>query len=135
MTIRALCLYRNSSKDIAFPLDQPEGGKWSTLSQTVNYNTKMLEVPFMLLHKICLTLDIKRVDGNDIRQFADKLDISVEEFDRLEQMAKVKQVTTSEVILKEVFVDKHSRGTVGDFIRIMEDMGRDDIISLINAWE
>lgn len=116
-------------------LDQPEGGKWSTLSQTVKYNTKMLEVPFMLLHKICLTLDIKRVDGNDIRQFADKLDISVEEFDRLEQMAKVKQVTTSEVILKEVFVDKHSSGTVGDFIRIMEDMGRDDIISLINAWE
>ncbi|XP_068724865.1 uncharacterized protein [Montipora capricornis] len=115
-------------------LDQaPKGAKWSALSQTDKYNTKMLEVPFLLLHKIYLSLDIKRSDGNDIRQFADKLDISVKEFDGLEQMAKVKQVTTSEVILKEVFVEKHPPGTVGDFIRIMKDMRRDDIISLINS--
>ena len=116
-------------------LDQPpKGAKWSALSQTDKYNTKMLEAPFLLLHKIYLRLDIKRSDGNDIRQFADKLGISVKEFDGLEQMAKVKQVTSSEVILKEVFVEKHPPGTVGDFIRIMKDMRRDDIISLINSW-
>ena len=116
-------------------MDQPpKGAKWSALTQAEKYNTKILEVPFQLLHKICLTLDIKRSDGNDIRQFADKLDISVKEFDGLEQMAKVKQVTSSEVILKEVFVEKQPPGTVGDFIRIMKVMRRDDIISLINSW-
>ena len=117
-------------------MDQrPKGAKWSALTQAEKYNTKMLEVPFQLLHKIYLMLDIKRSDGNDIRQFANILDITVKEFDCLEQMAKVKQVTSSEVILKEVFVEKHPPGTVGDFISIMENMKRDDIVSLINAWK
>ncbi|XP_068724791.1 tumor necrosis factor receptor superfamily member 16-like isoform X2 [Montipora capricornis] len=113
-------------------MDQPaKGAKWSALTQAEKYNTKMLDVPFLLLHRICLMLDIKRSDGNDIRQFANIVNITVQEFDCLEQMAKVKQVTSSEVILKEVFVNK----TVGNFISIMEDMKRDDIISLINAWK
>ena len=117
-------------------MDQPpKGAKWSALTEEEKYNTKMLEVPFLLLHKIYLMLDIKRSDGNDIRQFANILDITVNEFDCLQQMAKVKQVTSSEVILKEVFVEKHPPGTVGDFISIMENMKRDDIVSLINAWK
>ena len=127
--MHALWRYRNA-------LDQPpKGAKWPALTQTEKYNTKMLKVPFLLLHNIYFTLDRKRSDGNDIRQFADKLGITVMEFDRLEQMAKCREVTSSELILKEVFVDKHPTDTVGAFIRILEDMQRDDIISLINTWK
>ncbi|XP_068694894.1 uncharacterized protein [Montipora foliosa] len=122
--IHALWPYRNS-------MDQPaKSAKWSALTQAEKYNTKMLDVPFPLLHRIYLMLDIKRSDGNDIRQFANIVDITVQEFDCLEQMAKVKQVTSSEVIFK-----KNPNETVGNFISIMENMERDDIISLINAWK
>ncbi|XP_068694898.1 uncharacterized protein [Montipora foliosa] len=117
-------------------MDQPpKGAKWSALTQAEKYNTKMLEVPFLLLYNIYFMLDIKRSDGNDIRQFADKLGITVQEFDRLEHMAKFEGKTSSELILKEVFVDKHPTDTVGAFIRILEDMQRDDIISLIKTWK
>ena len=93
----------------------------------------MNQVPFCHLHKICLTLDIKRgTDGRDVREFASKLKIPVPEFERLQQAAEIQRTTTTSVILAQWVP---SSWTVGDFVKIMKEMERQDIIDLINEWE
>ena len=104
--------------------------KWADLSQTEKYSSKMNQVPFCLLHKICLTLDIIRADGKDVREFASKLNISIPEFECLQQAAKVESRTTTSVILAWI-----PSWTVADFVSIMKDMEREDIIDLINGWK
>lgn len=91
----------------------------------------MNQVPFCLLHNICLTLDIIReADGKDVREFASRLNISVPEFERLQQAAKVESRTTTSVILARI-----PSWTVADFVSIMKDMEREDIIDLISGWK
>ena len=90
----------------------------------------MNQVPFCLLHKIFLTLDIIRADGKDVREFASKLNISITEFECLQQAAKVESRTTTSVILARI-----PSWTVADFVSIMKDMEREDIIDLINEWK
>jgi len=103
------------------------------VTQTEKYRCKMNQVPFRHLHKICLTLDIKReADGRDVREFASKLNIPVPEFKRLQQAAEIQRTTTSSVILAQWVP---SSWTVGDFVKIMNEMEREDIIDLINEWE
>lgn len=114
---------------IASDLDQQRPVKWTTLSQTERCNTKMKEVPFLLCHNIGLSLDIPRTDGQDVREFADKLGVTPEAFGRLQQAATIQKTTTTSVVIKEKFC-----GTVGDFIAIMKELGRDDIITLIDNW-
>ena len=92
----------------------------------------MNQVSFRLLHKIYLTLDIKRADGRDVREFASKLNIPVPEFERLQQAAEIQRTTTTSVILSQWVP---SSWTVGDFVKIMKEMERQDIIDLINEWE
>ena len=72
-------------------------------------------------------LDVERTDGQDVREFADKLGITVSEFCLLRQKAFILQTTTTSVVLKERFT-----GTVGDFVALMEKMERDDVISAID---
>ena len=105
----------------------PATVKWSALSQEDKYKTKMQEAPFRLQHNICLELDIRRSDGTDVRLFAEKMGIKTKEFERLQQSASIQKTTATSVILKERF-----SGSVGDFVYIMEDMERGDIINLIN---
>jgi len=120
---------------IASDLDQQSPVKWSALSQRDKYNTKMKEVPFLLLHNICLSLDVPRVgDGKDVRDFADKLGVKHEEFERLQQAAAIEKTTTTSVIIKGKFLEKKPSGTVHDFVSIMADMGRSDIVDYINNW-
>ena len=87
----------------------------------------MNQVPFCLLHKICLTLDIIREgDGKDVREFASRLNISGPEFGCLQQAAKLESRTTTSVILARI-----PSWTVADFVSIMKEMEREDIIDLI----
>ena len=103
------------------------------ITQTEKYRCKMNQVPFCHLHKICLTLDIKRgADGRDVREFACKLNIPFPEFERLQQAAEIQRTTTTSVILAQWVP---SSWTVGDFVKIMKEMEREDIIDLINEWE
>lgn len=101
--------------------------KWATLSQAEKYSTKMQEVPFRLYHKVCLELDIPRFDGKDVREFASNQDITVPECARLQQVAKVQNTTTTSIILLQT-----PGITVGEFVNIMKEMGRQDIADLIN---
>lgn len=102
------------------------------ITQRKKYRCKMNQVPFRLLHKIYLTLDIKRADGRDVREFASKLNIPVPEFERLQREAEIQRTTTTSVILAQ---QVPSSWTVGDFVKIMTEMERADIIELINEWE
>ena len=105
---------------------------WSALSQS---NLKVLEMPFPLLYKICLTLDIPRADGNDVRMLAYKLGISLPDLAILKQAAITQQPdnnyfnSTSYVVLSK----NHSLSVKG-FVGIMEGIERDDILCLINNW-
>lgn len=102
------------------------------ITQRKKYRCKMNQVSFRLLHKIYLTLDIKRADGRDVREFASKLNIPVPEFERLQREAEIQRTTTTSVILAQ---QVPSSWTVGDFVKIMTEMERADIIELINEWE
>lgn len=103
--------------------------KWATLSQAEKYGTKMQEVPFHLYHNVCLELDILRVDGKDVREFASKQGITVPECARLQQAAKVQNTTTTSIILLQT-----PGITVREFVNIVKEMGRQDIADLINQW-
>lgn len=117
-------------------LDQPVrvAVNWSELSQNEKYSTRILEMPFKLLHDICLSLDIPRTDGKDVRMLADKLGIIGLNFDRLKQAAITDNSNNpiSYVLLKESF--DAVNGTVGDFVDIMNELGRRDIVDDINDW-
>lgn len=117
-------------------LDQPVrvAVNWSELSQNEKYSTRILEMPFKLLHDICLSLDIPRTDGKDVRLLADKLGIIGLNFDRLKQAAITDNSNNpiSYVLLKESF--DAVNGTVGDFVDIMNEIGRRDIVDEINDW-
>lgn len=92
-------------------------------------------MPFPLLLKICITLDIQRVDGNDVRMLAYKLGISVPgELALLKQAASTQSPdnnffsnSTSYVVLST-----KSSLAVRGFVSVMEEIERDDIIHLIN---
>ncbi|KAJ7339473.1 hypothetical protein OS493_005871 [Desmophyllum pertusum] len=103
---------------------------WSTLTHREKYNTKVLEMPFPVLYKICLSLDIWRADGNDVRMLAHKLGVSVSEFALLKQAVINTQNPNNSI--SHAVLDKKPSGTVGDFVDIMKDIGRDDIVSVIN---
>lgn len=104
---------------------------WKAIPQIEKYATKMLEVPIPLFDKICLSLDVKRTDGRDVSLLAQKLIVgfSISDFALLQQAAQIRATTTTYILLTENF-----NGTVGDFVDIMKNMGRDDIICLINQW-
>ena len=87
----------------------------------------MQEVPFHLYHKVCLELDIRRFDGKDVREFASKLGITVPDCACLQQAAKIHNTTTAFIILQQT-----PGITIGDFVNIMKEMGRQDIADLIN---
>jgi len=118
---------------IAGGLDQETPVNWSALSQTEKHLIKILKVPFRLLFKLCLSLDIKRTDGKDVRLLAHELGLTVTDFDLLQQAAQ--NVSSTYILLRERFSVKKPSGTVGDFVDVMKQIGRDDIISLINEWD
>ena len=103
--------------------------KWETLSKAEKYSTEMQEVPFNLSRRVCLALDIYRFDGKDVREFASIQNIPVSEFARLEQVANIQKTTTTSVILQRT-----PGITVGDLVNILKQMGRQDIVDLINEW-
>jgi len=92
-------------------------------------------MPYPLLYKICLLLDIPRADGNDVKMLAYKLGISLSDLAILKQAAITQQPdnnyfnSTSYVVL-----NKKNSLLVKGFVDIMEGIGRDDIICLINDW-
>lgn len=118
---------------IADGMEQGRPVCWSALSQREKYSTKVLEMPYPLLYKICLTLDIQRADGNDVRMLAYKLGISLPDLAVLKQAAITQHPdnnyfnSTSYVVLT-----KNCSLAVGGFVDIMKEIERDDIICLIN---
>ena len=146
-TVDDVLLHTQSASPVLFSLpcivqdgaivDSMEQGRpiWSALSQDEKYNRKVLKMPFPLLYKICLTLDIPRADGNDFRMLAYELGISIPDLAFLRQAAITQQQdndyfhSTSYVVLSK----NHSL-SVKDFVGIMEGIGRNDIICLINNW-
>jgi len=120
---------------IADGLEQGRRIIWSALSQTQKYNTKVLEIPLPLLYKICLTLDIPRADGNDVRMLAYKLGISHPELAILKQASITQQADSNHFNSTScaVLTTNHSLSLKG-FVDIMEGIQRDDIICLINNW-
>ena len=108
---------------------------WSALSQRQKYDTMVLEMPYPLLYKMCLTLDIPRADGNDFKMLAYKLGISRSELAVLKQASTTQQPdnnyfnSTSYAVLTK----NHSL-SVKSFVDIMEGIERDDITCLINNW-
>jgi len=120
---------------IAVGLEQGRPITWSALSQIQKYNTKVLEIPLPLLYKICLTLDIPRADGNDVRMLAYNLGISLSDLAILKQAAITQQPdnnyfnSTSCAVLTT-----HHSLLVKGFVDIMKGIQRDDIICLINNW-
>lgn len=120
---------------ISSDLDQQKSIKWQARSQAAKYGMKMKEVPFRLLYNICLTLDVNRGDGKDVRELAENLGITTEEFERFQQAASIQKTTTTSVVIEARFLTKKPSGTVGDFVDIMKDIGRDDIICFINNYK
>ena len=114
-------------------LSEESSTNWPKLSQSERYHTRFSQIPFPLLHKICHHLDTKRLDGKDVRKLADKLGFMVpRDFDAIEQAAIRNKDSTTYVVLKEGFLTKKPDATVEDFVEMMKDIGRDDIIDLIN---
>ena len=111
-------------------LDQGRAVNWSALSQEDKYFTRILQVPIPLLHKICLSLDVKRADAKDAGLLAHKLGVSASDFGLLQQAAQNNSTSTTFILVSEKFYDS----TVGKFVDIMKEMERDDVISLINEW-
>ena len=110
--------------------------KWSGLSQKDKYCTKILEMPFQLLKKICESLDVPRADGNDVRMLAYNLGFTTHEFDLFKQAA-IRQNPGDPVtyaVLKERFYSTKPSGTVGDFVGMMKEIGREDVVRDINDW-
>lgn len=108
---------------------------WSALSQSEKYSTKVLEMPYPLLYKICLTLDITRADGNDVRMLAYKLGISLPDLAILKQAAIMQQPDNSYFnSTSYVVLTKNHSLLVKDFVDIMKGIERDDIICLVNSW-
>ena len=103
--------------------------KWETLSKAEKYSTKMQEVPFNLSRRVYLALDVYRFDEKDVREFARKQNITVSEFALLEQVANKQKMSTTSVILQRT-----PGITVGDVVNILKQMGRPDIVHLINEW-
>ena len=58
-----------------------------------------------------------------------KLGLSVSDFRLSQQAAQNKSTSTTNIILCEKF-----HGTVAEFVEIMKDIERDDVISLIDGW-
>ncbi len=122
-----------SNGQITGDVEQGRPVNWSALSQRDKYLAKVLEMPFSLLFKICVILDIPRADGNDVRVLAERLGISVGDLAFLKQAAITQNSdTTCCNSTTYVVLSKKSLLTVGDFVNIMNDIERDDIISLIN---
>ena len=109
---------------------------WSVLTQREKYNAKILQMPFQLLYNICLSLDIPRRDGKDKRLLAEKLGLTIPQFEVLQQATKTQNVLdpVSYVLLRERFSAVKPKGTVGDFVDILKEMERDDMVSEINEW-
>lgn len=115
--------------------DSMEQGRpiWSALPQDEKYNRKVLKMPFPLLYKICVTLDILRADGNDVRMLAYELGISIPDLAFLRQAAITQQPDNNYFhSASYVVLSKNHSLSVKDFVGIMERIGRDDIICLIN---
>ena len=139
-------LFRSSAPPVPFSLscivqdgaivDSMEQGRpiWSALSQNEKYNRKVLKMPFPLLYKICLTLDIPRADGNDFRMLAYELGISIPDLAFLRQAAITQQPDNNFHSTSYVVLSKNHSLSVKDFVGIMEGIGRNDIICLINNW-
>lgn len=120
---------------IADGMEQGRPITWSELSQGEKYNTKVLEMPYPLLYKICLTLDIPRADGNDVRMLAYKLGISLADLAVLKQAAITQQPDNSYFNSTScVVLTKNHSLLVKDFVGLMEGIERDDIIWLVNSW-
>ncbi|XP_022783810.1 uncharacterized protein LOC111324500 [Stylophora pistillata] len=108
---------------------------WPVLTKKEKYKTKILEMPFQLLHDICLSLDIQRGDGKDKRLLAEKLGIKVPDLEVLQQALITKNMAcpVTYVLLKERFSAVKPKGTVGDFVDILKEMEREDIVNKING--
>ena len=122
---------------IAGGMEQGRPIIWSALSQRQKYDTKVLEMPFPLLYKVCLTLDILRADGNDVRMLAYKLGISVPGDLAFLKQAAITQPRENNYFNNStsyVVLTKKSSLAVWGFVDIMEEIERDDIIHLINNW-
>ncbi|KAL9971992.1 hypothetical protein ACROYT_G018223 [Oculina patagonica] len=107
----------------------------SAFSQREKYQKKVLEMPFSLLYKICLRIafDIPRADGNDVRVLAERLGTSVGDLALLKQAAITQNPDNAHCnSITYAVLAKKSSLTVGDFVNIMEDIERDNIVSLIN---
>ena len=117
-------------------LSEESSTNWPKLSQSERHHTKFSQIPFPLLYKICCYLDIKRTDGKDVRMLADKLGCMVpRDFEAIEHAANRNKDATTYVVLKEGFLTKKPDATVNDFVVMMKDIGRDDIINLINDYK
>ena len=57
------------------------------------------------------------------------------DFEAIEHAANRNKDATTYVVLKEGFLTKKPDATVNDFVVMMEDIGRDDIINLINDYK
>ena len=114
-------------------LNKESSTNWPKLSQSERHHTKFSQIPFPLLNKICRYLDISRTDGKDVRMLADKLGCTVpRDFEAIEHAASRNKVSTTYVVLMEGFLTRKPDATVNDFVVMMKDIGRDDIINLIN---
>ena len=127
--------YLNIENGVTSDLNEQREVKWQALPQADKYSIKLQEVPVHLQLNICLTLDIMRVEGNDVRAFSEKLGITTKEFECFQQAAIIKKTTTTSVVIEARFLVKKPSGTVGDFVDMMKDIGRDDIIHLINSYK
>ena len=116
-------------------LSEESSTNWPKLSQSQRYHTRFSQIPFPLQHKICYHLDIKRFDGKDVRMLADKLGMRPREFEAIEHAANRSKDSTTYVVLREGFLTKKPDATVEDFVMMMKDIGREDIIDLINGYK
>ena len=116
-------------------LSKESSTNWPNLSQSERHHTKFSQIPFPLLNKICHYLDIRRTDGKDVRMVADKLGMMHHDFEAIEHAASRHKDSTTYVVLKEGFLTRKPDATVNDFVVIMKDIGRDDIINLINDYK
>ena len=109
---------------------------WSVLTHEEKYSTKILHMPFQLLHRICLSLDILRTDDKDKRLLAEKLGLTISDFKLLQQAVITQNVfdPITYVLLRERFSAAKPKGTVGDFVDILKAMEREDIVDEINGW-
>lgn len=92
------------------------------------YNKRMSAIPYQFFGKICIKLDtLRQLFWDDFRLLGEKVGLDKDEITLLKQKGN-----QTETIIDKFNSQKNS--CIGNFITILEEMERNDVITVIEEW-